>query len=178
MWLVDGALVNSVPVSVCRAYEQPLVVAVNLHYDLFGRAAVDQAQRRRAGGRERRPFARQPGSCLGISGVMVEAFNIILGPHLARPARRRPAGPVSAAEAWAYRPVGIPSRRRIDPHRLRDDQGIFIVMLLVMWGIYLFFLFIFLFFLSGSANSSGCRACSSRRGVLALRARYQPRLHF
>src|SRR5918995_1858713 len=38
--LVDGALVNPVPVSVLRAYEQPLVVAVNLHYDLFGRAAV------------------------------------------------------------------------------------------------------------------------------------------
>ena len=38
--MVDGALVNPVPVSVCRAYEQPLVVAVNLHYDLFGRAAV------------------------------------------------------------------------------------------------------------------------------------------
>ena len=38
--LVDGALVNPVPVSVCRAHEQPLVVAVNLHYDLFGRAAV------------------------------------------------------------------------------------------------------------------------------------------
>ncbi|TIV25524.1 MAG: Patatin, partial [Mesorhizobium sp.] len=35
--LVDGALVNPVPVSVCRAYEQPLVLAVNLHYDLFGR---------------------------------------------------------------------------------------------------------------------------------------------
>src|SRR5690606_34946359 len=38
--LVDGALVNPVPASVCRAYEQRLVVAVNLHYDLFGRAAV------------------------------------------------------------------------------------------------------------------------------------------
>ncbi len=38
--LVDGALVNPVPVSVCRAYEQPLVVAVNLHYDLYGRSAV------------------------------------------------------------------------------------------------------------------------------------------
>src|SRR5690606_712082 len=38
--LVDGALVNPVPVSVCRAHEQRLVVAVNLHYDLFGRAAV------------------------------------------------------------------------------------------------------------------------------------------
>src|SRR5690606_29774338 len=38
--LVDGALVNPVPVSVCRAYEQRLVLAVNLHYDQFGRAAV------------------------------------------------------------------------------------------------------------------------------------------
>lgn len=38
--LVDGALVDPVPVSVCRAYEQPLVVAVNLSYDNFGRSAV------------------------------------------------------------------------------------------------------------------------------------------
>jgi NTE family protein len=38
--LLDGALVNPVPVSVCRAHEQPLVVAVNLHYDLYGRSAV------------------------------------------------------------------------------------------------------------------------------------------
>jgi NTE family protein len=38
--LVDGALVNPVPVSVCRAYEQPLVVAVNLSHDAFGRSAV------------------------------------------------------------------------------------------------------------------------------------------
>lgn len=86
--LVDGALVNPVPVSVCRAHEQPLVVAVNLHYDLFGRAAViketaggvdAELTRINSGGdigeagtsshiRERR---------LGITGVMVEAFNII-----------------------------------------------------------------------------------------------------
>ncbi|PSJ65868.1 patatin family protein [Kumtagia ephedrae] len=78
--LVDGALVNPVPVSVCRAYEQPLVVAVNLHYDLFGRAAVIKHSAGELvvetnGGR------RVPGiqheSRLGISGVMVEAFNII-----------------------------------------------------------------------------------------------------
>lgn len=75
--LVDGALVNPVPVSVCRAYEQPLVVAVNLHYDLFGRAAVIkhsagelvvESDGHSRGNRESR---------LGISGVMVEAFNII-----------------------------------------------------------------------------------------------------
>lgn len=94
--LVDGALVNPVPVSVCRAYEQPLVVAVNLHYDLFGRAAVvkhsagelvvqrdapanPRADNLQAANRETR---------LGITGVMVEAFNIIQD----RIARARLAG--------------------------------------------------------------------------------------
>jgi len=82
--LVDGALVNPVPVSVCRAYEQPLVVAVNLHYDLFGRAAVIKHS---AGELVIENDAPRPGQVnphyqphqtrLGITGVMVEAFNII-----------------------------------------------------------------------------------------------------
>lgn len=82
--LVDGALVNPVPVSVCRANEQPLVVAVNLHYDLFGRAAVIKHS---AGElvveRPLKPGEKPPHdhsereTRLGITGVMVEAFNII-----------------------------------------------------------------------------------------------------
>lgn len=74
--LVDGALVNPVPTSVCRAYEQPLVVAVNLNYDIFGRSAVVkhsasvqpivQGQHTRV--RE---------ANIGMTGVMVQAFNII-----------------------------------------------------------------------------------------------------
>jgi NTE family protein len=81
--LVDGALVNPVPVSVCRAHEQPLVAAVNLNYDSFGRAAVI----RHSAGElfiERdaaAPLSDEEGrareSRLGITGVMVEAFNII-----------------------------------------------------------------------------------------------------
>jgi NTE family protein len=78
--LVDGALVNPVPVSACRAHEQQLVVAVNLHYDLFGRAAVikhdagELAPEKLARGEaERQPTDMR----LGITGVMVEAFNII-----------------------------------------------------------------------------------------------------
>jgi NTE family protein len=71
-------------VSVCRAYEQPLVVAVNLHYDLFGRAAVikhsagellieqDATPASRFSAESR---ARE--SRIGVTGVMVEAFNII-----------------------------------------------------------------------------------------------------
>ncbi len=36
-WLVDGALVNPVPVSVCRAAGCDVVIAVNLAEDLYGR---------------------------------------------------------------------------------------------------------------------------------------------
>lgn len=94
--LVDGALVNPVPVSVCRAYEQPLVIAVNLHYDLFGRAAV---VKHNAGQltveHDAPPLAAGPNrgaanreSRLGVTGVMIEAFNIIQD----RIARARLAG--------------------------------------------------------------------------------------
>jgi NTE family protein len=74
--LVDGALVNPVPVSVCRAYEQPLVVAVNLHYDLYGRSAVVKHDAGPANGELQRrddpTYTR-----LGMTAVMVQAFNII-----------------------------------------------------------------------------------------------------
>lgn len=74
--LVDGALVNPVPVSVCRAYEQRLVLAVNLHYDQYGRAAViKHAQARQEGLLE--PIRGEKETRLGITGVMMEAFNII-----------------------------------------------------------------------------------------------------
>jgi NTE family protein len=81
--LVDGALVNPVPVSVCRAYEQMAVVAVNMHYDHFGRAAVI---RHDAGLTDRErlssglPVVKETmerSQRLGITGTMVEAFNII-----------------------------------------------------------------------------------------------------
>lgn len=73
--LVDGALVNPVPVSVCRAHEQPLVAAVNLHYDSYGRSAVikhtaaipDTDEQRKSDRRDR----------LGLPGVMVQSYNII-----------------------------------------------------------------------------------------------------
>ncbi len=85
--LVDGALVNPVPVSVCRAYEQPLVVAVNLNYDLYGRSAVVRHNASLSASevhkREEAPTTR-----LGMTGVMVQAFNIIQD----RIARARLAG--------------------------------------------------------------------------------------
>jgi NTE family protein len=84
--LVDGALVNPVPVSVCRAYEQPRVVAVNLNYDLFGRSGVVKHGAPRAemnvrasddaAHGESRKRRKQPVR-IGITGVMVESYNII-----------------------------------------------------------------------------------------------------
>lgn len=76
--LVDGALVNPVPVSVCRAYEQRLVLAVNLHYDQFGRAAVIKNAQAQQKFKQSTATARgEKENRLGITGVMMEAFNII-----------------------------------------------------------------------------------------------------
>jgi NTE family protein len=81
--LVDGALVNPVPVSVCRMYERTNVVAINLHYDLFGRASVlhheaeDLDADKPISGFAKPALRRPDGNRLGITGVMVEAFNII-----------------------------------------------------------------------------------------------------
>lgn len=41
-WLVDGGLVNPVPVSVCRALGADLIIAVNLNEDLLGRRLVPE----------------------------------------------------------------------------------------------------------------------------------------
>ncbi|MCO6186313.1 patatin-like phospholipase family protein [Rhizobium sp. L1K21] len=74
--LVDGALVNPVPVSVCRAYEEPLVVAINLHYDLYGRSAVVKHNASPDNLPEERVVDGQQ-THYGVTTVMVEAFNII-----------------------------------------------------------------------------------------------------
>jgi NTE family protein len=44
-WLVDGGLVNPVPVSVCRALGADVVIAVNLNGDLVGRHGVGYYER-------------------------------------------------------------------------------------------------------------------------------------
>ena len=43
-WLVDGALVNPVPVSVCRAFASRLVIAVNLNADIIGKERQPRAR--------------------------------------------------------------------------------------------------------------------------------------
>lgn len=80
--LVDGALVNPVPVSVCRAMEERLVVGVNLHHDLYGRSAVIKHSAKGVHPPADTPpepprSSTRAGHRLGMTGVMVQAFNII-----------------------------------------------------------------------------------------------------
>jgi NTE family protein len=105
-WLVDGALVNPVPVAAARALGARVVIAVNLNADLFGRSttAITLGPEAEASGETakrqsvlgalasperllKRQFLGTDGRP-GISTVMVDAFNIMQD----RIARARLAG--------------------------------------------------------------------------------------
>ena len=106
-WLIDGALVNPIPVSVCRALGARVVIAVNLNWDFFGKGTVvpnqdafgeteppdSESEPPSENGRAaqnllRKQFFGQGGGAPGISSVMMDAFNIIQD----RIARSRLAG--------------------------------------------------------------------------------------
>jgi NTE family protein len=95
-WLVDGALVNPVPVSVCRALGARIVIAVNLNADQLGRARIlartmrrtadfdavsemSEADRRalrgRLGALWQQAF-RRPRGAPSLFGVLISAFTI------------------------------------------------------------------------------------------------------
>ena len=96
-WLVDGSLVNPIPVSVCRALGAHIVVAVNLNGDGFGRGASlmhDESQittdsvieepppfewnGRAAFELVQRQFLGRGGEAApGISSVIFDAFSIV-----------------------------------------------------------------------------------------------------
>jgi NTE family protein len=97
-WLMDGALVNPVPVSAARALGARVVIAVNVNTDLFGRGTTihdhgadpeseappieEEVASRGLLGRfgaektAKRRFFGTP-SRPGLSSVMVEAFNVM-----------------------------------------------------------------------------------------------------
>ena len=47
-WLVDGGLVNPVPISLCRAMGADLIIAVNLNSDIVGRHMAPKPKRKNA----------------------------------------------------------------------------------------------------------------------------------
>lgn len=101
-WLFDGALVNPVPVALCRALGAEFVIAVNLvsdvayrgttihdpmsiepaleSYDFNGHAEGGQTLRSRiidgVSGNLRRVFGKRDDGAPGIGSAMMEAFNI------------------------------------------------------------------------------------------------------
>jgi NTE family protein len=132
-WLFDGALVNPIPVSVCRALGARYVIAVNLNFDILGRGsvismpetfyadeddqlhpAVQEGKPERKGVRallQRQIFGRGDGAP-GISTVMVDAFNIVQD----RIARSRLAGdPPDAMVSPRLQDVGL-----FDFHRAEE----------------------------------------------------------
>jgi NTE family protein len=90
-WLLDGALVNPVPVSAARALDARLVIGVNTNADLFGRGATihshgfdDDELAVAAGGsgrrgkrRAERQLRRKVFGRAGMPAVMVEAYSVM-----------------------------------------------------------------------------------------------------
>ena len=86
-WLIDGAVVNPIPVSACRAMGARLVIAVNLNSDAFGGTVIQQSlvpssrnpRAARKSGKEQTSKLRQmvgSKSDPGLTTVLVAAFNI------------------------------------------------------------------------------------------------------
>ncbi len=132
-WLFDGALVNPIPVSVCRALGARFVIAVNLNFDILGRGSVistpeamfseadEQLQLAAAAESEgkkgvrallqRQVFGKGDGAP-GISTVMVDALNIVQD----RIARSRLAGdPPDAMISPRLQDIGL-----FDFHRAEE----------------------------------------------------------
>lgn len=139
-WLFDGALVNPVPISLCRALGARYVIAVNLNFDLSSRGTIaphfDVEDTRRQNDDAPEPDVEQPsasdngGGMLGarrllqlqlfgkgenapgISTVMLDAFNIVQD----RIARSRLAGdPPDAMISPRLHGIGL-----FDFHRADD----------------------------------------------------------
>ena len=132
-WLFDGALVNPIPVSVCRALGARYVIAVNLNYDISSRSAaanaiVEHVEKDEALEREEAAAGEKSGvgarwlltrqlfgrgdNAPGISTVMVDALNIVQD----RIARSRLAGdPPDAMISPRLQGIGL-----FDFHRAED----------------------------------------------------------
>jgi NTE family protein len=97
-WLIDGALTNPLPVSICRALDCQCVIAVNLTGDMLGKNRAQDAAIPSAAGFDLLPFLSETGQTERLSlldpftkkvfrredkepsifGVMTGSFNIIL----------------------------------------------------------------------------------------------------
>ncbi len=130
-WLMDGALVNPIPVSVCRALGARIVIAVNLNSDVIGKGSIihdheafaeppappEDARLPGHNGRaaihlvapaDLRPGQRRARHLLGDDGCDQHHP----GPHRPLAARGRSPGHHHHAESGWDRPVRLSLRRR------------------------------------------------------------------
>jgi NTE family protein len=95
-WLIDGALINPLPVSVCRALGARVVIAVGLHANAFGRTVLQRREKYenpelrdgvtlaksvRINVAEKamlQRLFRGSGPAPGLGSVMLASFNIIM----------------------------------------------------------------------------------------------------
>ena len=95
-WLIDGALVNPLPVSACRALGARVVIAVGLHADAFGQGVMQRKEKfeqlsddggkdleaAAKGGLSERLMLRRlfnaSDNAPGLGSVMLAAFNILM----------------------------------------------------------------------------------------------------
>lgn len=94
-WLIDGALVNPLPVSACRALGARMVIAVGLHADAFGLGAAQRRDKFAFGEPSEEAYSNQPSAGLaqklmmrrlfhssenapGVGSVMLASFNILM----------------------------------------------------------------------------------------------------
>ena len=74
-WLVDGALVNPVPVSAARVLGARLVIAVNLNTDILGRSMIMAGEARRPSRRRNpRPERRGFRAMFGVEHSLKRQF--------------------------------------------------------------------------------------------------------
>lgn len=130
-WLFDGALVNPIPVSICRALGARYVIAVNLNIDISNRGTISNVNSMPGSDSEmeatppvtgkngvavrrllQRQILGQREDVPGISTVMMDAFNIVQD----RIARSRLAGdPPDAMISPRLHGIGL-----FDFHRAED----------------------------------------------------------
>ena len=95
-WLIDGALVNPLPVSACRALGARMVIAIGLHADAFGQGVIERKAKfgdlASDGGAELEAAARgnlteklmlkrlfqSNNNAPGLGSVMLASFNILM----------------------------------------------------------------------------------------------------
>lgn len=76
-WLLDGGLINPVPISLCRAMGAEVVIAVNLNASLMSKTSYDHQQEEEASTEEQSLWQKIEGYFTGSSDGMPSFFDVV-----------------------------------------------------------------------------------------------------